>query len=48
MLKGIAPAPKGNVKVEISFEIDADGILEVTAIDTATGNAGNMTIDIKK
>lgn len=36
-LRGILPAPKGVPQVEVTFDIDADGILNVSAQDKATG-----------
>src|SRR5262249_58894689 len=36
-LEGIAPAPRGMSQIEVAFDIDANGILTVTARDTATG-----------
>jgi molecular chaperone DnaK len=36
-LEGLRPAPRGEVRVEVSFEIDADGIVQVTARDLETG-----------
>ncbi len=44
-LLNIEPAPKGRVKVEIIFEIDKSGILNVTAIDETTGNKKSLTLD---
>jgi len=43
-LSGIAPAPRGVPKIEVSFEIDANGILNVSAKDTASGKAEKITI----
>ncbi|MCS7243315.1 MAG: molecular chaperone DnaK [Candidatus Calescibacterium sp.] len=43
-LVGIPPAPKGVPKIEVTFEIDADGILHVSAIDLATGNKQRVVI----
>jgi molecular chaperone DnaK len=36
-LRGILPAPKGVPQIEVTFDIDADGILNVSASDKATG-----------
>ncbi len=36
-LDGIAPAPRGIPQIEVTFEIDANGILNVSAKDKATG-----------
>lgn len=43
-LDGIAPAPRGVPQIEISFDIDADGILSVTAIDKATEKSNTIKI----
>ncbi|MCM2307379.1 MAG: molecular chaperone DnaK [Sulfuritalea sp.] len=43
-LDGIPPAPRGVPKVEVSFDIDANGILNVTAKDTATGKSQSVRI----
>lgn len=43
-LTGIPPAPRGVTKISIRFDIDADGILDVSAEDQTTGNKKNMTI----
>jgi molecular chaperone DnaK len=43
-LQGILPAPRGVPKVEVTFDIDANGILSVTAKDTATGKDQKITI----
>jgi molecular chaperone DnaK len=43
-LAGIPPAPRGVPKIEVSFDIDANGILQVTARDMATGNKQEITI----
>ncbi|WP_144210474.1 molecular chaperone DnaK [Shewanella donghaensis] len=43
-LEGIEPAPRGQPQVEVSFDIDADGILKVSATDKKTGKAQNITI----
>jgi molecular chaperone DnaK len=43
-LDGIPPAPRGIPKVEVTFDIDANGILSVTAKDTATGKDQKITI----
>ena len=40
----IPPAPKGVPHIDVTFEIDANGILNVTALDTATGNEESITI----
>jgi molecular chaperone DnaK len=43
-LMGIAPAPRGLPQVEVTFDIDANGILHVTAKDKATGKENQITI----
>ena len=43
-LEGIMPAPRGVPKVEVTFDIDANGILSVTATDQATGKDQKITI----
>merc|ERR1712183_290111 len=43
-LSGIAPAPRGVPKIEVTFDIDADGILNVSAADKATGTKQAITI----
>ena len=43
-LDGIMPAPRGTPKVEVSFDIDANGILSVRAKDLATGKDQKVTI----
>jgi molecular chaperone DnaK len=43
-LEGILPAPRGVPKIEVTFDIDANGILSVHAKDTATGKDQKITI----
>jgi molecular chaperone DnaK len=43
-LGGIAPAPRGVPQIEVTFDIDANGILNVSAKDRATGKAQAITI----
>jgi molecular chaperone DnaK len=43
-LEGIAPAPRGVPQIEVTFDIDANGILNVTARDKATGREQKITI----
>ena len=44
ILDGIPPAPRGVPQVEVAFDIDASGILKVSAKDRATGKTQNITI----
>lgn len=44
ILDGIPPAPRGVPQVEVSFDIDANGILNVTAKDKSTGKANSIKI----
>lgn len=44
ILDGIPPAPRGIPQIEVSFDIDANGILTVTAKDKATGKAQSIKI----
>ncbi len=44
-LTGIAPAPRGIPQIEVSFDIDANGILKVSAKDKATGKEQNIRIE---
>jgi molecular chaperone DnaK len=44
ILDGIPPAPRGVPQIEVTFDIDADGILNVKAQDKATGRAQHITI----
>jgi len=43
-LEGIAPAPRGMPQIEVTFDIDANGILHVGAKDKATGKENKITI----
>lgn len=43
-LTGIAPAPRGAAQIEVTFDIDANGILNVSARDKATGREQKITI----
>ena len=43
-LTGIPPAPRGTPQIEVSFDIDANGIVEVSAKDMATGKAQSIRI----
>jgi len=44
ILDGIPPSPRGVPQIEVAFDIDASGILKVTAKDKATGKSQNITI----
>ena len=44
ILDGIPPAPRGVPQIEVTFDIDANGILKVTAQDKATGRSQHITI----
>ena len=46
-LDGIAPAPRGIPQIEVTFDIDANGILSVSAADKATGKEQHITIEAK-
>ena len=43
-LSGIAPAPRGVPQIEVTFDIDANGIVNVSAKDMGTGKSQNITI----
>lgn len=43
-LSGIAPAPRGIPQIEVTFDIDANGIVKVAAMDKGTGKEANITI----
>ena len=44
MLKGIAPAPRGIPQIEVTFDVDANGIVHVEAKDLGTGKSSDITI----
>jgi len=44
VLDGIPPAPRGVPQIEVTFDIDANGIIKVTASDKATGRSQDITI----
>ena len=44
MLEGIAPAPRGMPQIEVTFDVDANGIMHVSAKDKGTGREQNITI----
>jgi len=43
-LSGIAPAPRGTPQIEVSFDIDSNGILNVQAVDKANGRSEKIEI----
>merc|ERR1719189_812182 len=43
-LNGIPPAPRGVPQIEVTFDIDANGILNVSAADTSSGKQEKITI----
>merc|ERR1740138_611692 len=43
-LNGLPPAPRGTPQIEVTFDIDANGILNVSAADKATGKVNKITI----
>merc|ERR1719515_413838 len=47
-LTGIPPAPRGVPQIEVTFEIDANGILQVSAEDKGTGKSEKITITAEK
>lgn len=47
-LTGIPPAPRGKPQIEVTFEIDANGILQVSAEDKASGKSEKITITAEK
>merc|ERR1712196_175891 len=47
-LEGIAPAPRGQPQIEVTYELDANGILHVAARDKASARKNNITINNDK
>jgi len=47
-LEGIPPAPRGVPQIDVTFDIDANGILNVTAVEKGTGKANHITITNEK
>merc|ERR1711977_189363 len=47
-LDGIPPAPRGGPQIEVTFDIDANGILNVSAQDKSTGKSNQITITNEK
>ena len=46
VLEGLRPAPRGEVQIQVTFEIDTNGILQVRAVDLDTGRAQNARVQI--
>ena len=44
-LEGISPAPRGIPQIDVAFDIDANGIVSVSATDKATGKEQKITIE---
>jgi len=44
-LTGIAPAPRGTPQIEVTYDVDANGILNVTAVDKASGKSEKIRIE---
>ncbi|EZG42685.1 heat shock protein 70, partial [Gregarina niphandrodes] len=47
-LDGIPPAPRGVPQIEVTFDVDANGILNVSAVEKATGKSNKITITNEK
>ena len=47
-LTGISPAPRGVPQIEVTFDVNADGIMNVSAQDKSTGNVNKITISNEK
>jgi len=47
-LDGIPPAPRGVPQIEVSFDVDANGIMNIEALDKGSGNTQNITITNEK
>ena len=47
-LSGIPPAPRGTPQIEVSFDVDANGILSISAVDKGTGKLETVTITSEK
>ena len=43
-LDGIPPAPRGVPQIEVTFDVDANGIMNIEALDKGSGNKNNVTI----
>ena len=44
LLDGIPPGPRGTPQIEVSFDVDADGIMNVSAVEKSSGKTQNITI----
>ena len=44
LLDGIPPGPRGQPQIEVSFDIDANGIMNISAVEKSSGKAQNITI----
>ena len=47
-LEGIPPMPRGQPQIEISYDIDSNGILNVNAVEKSSGKSNKITISIIK
>jgi len=47
-LNGIPPAPRGVPQIEITYDLDANGILKITAVEKGTGKSENLEVDSNK
>jgi molecular chaperone DnaK len=47
VLSGIRPAPKGEPEIEVTFDIDANGIVSAAARDLATGKEQSITVNAR-
>ncbi|KAI8972578.1 heat shock protein 70 [Trametes punicea] len=47
-LSGIPPAPRGVPQIEVTFEVDANGIMKISAVDKGTGKSESITITNEK
>ncbi|MCK5797964.1 MAG: Hsp70 family protein, partial [Deltaproteobacteria bacterium] len=46
VFEGLRAAPRGKVEIEVIFEIDTNGILQVSAVDTATGHRQRAHVEL--
>merc|ERR1719163_859049 len=47
-LEGIPPAPRGTPQIEVTFDVDANGIMNINATEKGTGKSNSMTIKSEK